>query len=152
MYVCLLLSKVCYIKEEHGQFGYHTQPKHMLLHWNRILHPDTCRIRTLFIWNLTLKFIITKCTMLQKCNWFCGIILYSLLMMKRCEIKILLQLLYSCLIGSVSEHRSLTPEFQSGHIWRAFHLWLRFVTFGGRSVHLAYHVHKSGHKTSIIIR
>ena len=26
-----------------------------------------------------------------------------------------------------------------------------FITFGGRSVHLAYHVHKSGRKTSIII-
>jgi len=25
-----------------------------------------------------------------------------------------------------------------------------FITFGGRSAHLAYHVHKSGHKTSIV--
>ena len=32
-----------------------------------------------------------------------------------------------------------------------FHLWRRFITFGGRSAHLAYHVHKSGRKTSIII-
>jgi len=32
-----------------------------------------------------------------------------------------------------------------------FHLWLLFITFGGRSAYLAYHVHKSGRKTSIII-
>ena len=35
-------------------------------------------------------------------------------------------------------------------IWRLFHLWLRFITFGGRPAHLAYRVHKSGRKTSII--
>jgi len=29
--------------------------------------------------------------------------------------------------------------------------WLCSVTFGGWSAHLAYHVHKGGHKTSIII-
>ena len=32
-----------------------------------------------------------------------------------------------------------------------FHLWFSFITFGGRSAHLAYLVHKSGRKTSIII-
>ena len=55
--------------------------------------------------------------------------------------------------GSVLDHRLLPPVFESwrGHIWRLFHLWLRFITFGGRSAHLAYHAHKSGHKTSIII-
>jgi len=37
------------------------------------------------------------------------------------------------------------------HIWRMFHLWLRFITFGGRSAYLAYHVHKSGRKTPIVI-
>ena len=42
-------------------------------------------------------------------------------------------------------------ESRRGHIWRLFHLWLRFITVGGRSAHLAYHVHKSGRKTSIII-
>ena len=31
------------------------------------------------------------------------------------------------------------------------HLWLRFITFGGRSAHLAYRVHKRGRTTSIII-
>ena len=53
--------------------------------------------------------------------------------------------------GSVLDHRSLPPVFESrrGDIWRLFHLWLRFVTFGSRSAHLAYHVHKSGRKTSI---
>ena len=53
--------------------------------------------------------------------------------------------------GSVLNYRSLPPEFESrrGHIWRLFHLWLRFITFGGCSAHLAYHVHKSGRKTSI---
>ena len=55
--------------------------------------------------------------------------------------------------GSVLDHRSLSPVFESrrGHIWRLFHLWLRFSTFGGRSAHLAYLVHKSGRKTSFII-
>ena len=51
------------------------------------------------------------------------------------------------------DHRSLPPVFESrrGHIWRLFHLSLHLITFGGRSAHLVYLVHKSGHKTSIII-
>jgi len=55
--------------------------------------------------------------------------------------------------GSVLDHRSLPPVFESrrGHIWRLFHLSLRLITFGGRSAHLAYYVHKSGRKTAIII-
>ena len=55
--------------------------------------------------------------------------------------------------GSVLDHRSLRRVFESwrGHIWRLFHIWLRLITFGGRSAHLAYHVHKSGRKTPIII-
>jgi len=55
------------------------------------------------------------------------------------------------LIGSELDHWSLPPEFEywRGHIWKVFHLWLRFITFGGRSVHLAYDVHTSSHKTSI---
>ena len=55
--------------------------------------------------------------------------------------------------GSVLDYRSLPTVFESrrGHIWRLFHLWLRFITFGGRSVHLAHHVHKRGRKTPIII-
>jgi len=54
--------------------------------------------------------------------------------------------------GSVLDHRSLLLVFETrrGHIWRLFHLWLRLITFGGRSAHLAYCVHKSGCKTSII--
>ena len=54
--------------------------------------------------------------------------------------------------GSVLEHRPLPPVFESrcGHIWRLFHLRLRFIIFGGRSAHLAHRVHKSGRKTSII--
>jgi len=57
------------------------------------------------------------------------------------------------LVGRVLDHRSLPPEFESlrGHIWRVFHVWLRFITFRGRSAHLVYHVHKSVCKTSIII-
>ena len=57
------------------------------------------------------------------------------------------------LTGSTLDHRSLPNGFESqhGHIWRVFHLWLHFITVGGHSVHLAHHVHKSGHKTSIII-
>ena len=57
------------------------------------------------------------------------------------------------LIGSALDHRSLPPEFISGlgHIWKVCHRWLRFIIFGGGLAHLAYHVHKSGRKTSIII-
>jgi len=53
------------------------------------------------------------------------------------------------LVGSELDHRSLPPEFESRrwHSWRVCRLWLRFITFGGRSAHFAYHVHKSGHKT-----
>ena len=55
--------------------------------------------------------------------------------------------------GSVLNHRSLPPVFESrrGHIWRVFHIWLRFIAFGSSSAHLAYHVHTSGRKTTIII-
>jgi len=55
--------------------------------------------------------------------------------------------------GSVLDHRSLPPVFESRreHIWRMFHLWLRFITFGGHSAHLAYRVYKSGPRTSITI-
>ena len=55
--------------------------------------------------------------------------------------------------GSVLDYISLPPVFESlrGHMWRVFHLWLRFITFGGRSAHLAYLVHKSGRNTPIII-
>ena len=55
--------------------------------------------------------------------------------------------------GSVLDHRSLPSVFESrrGHIWRLFRLSLHLITFGSRSAHLAYLVHKSGHKTSIII-
>ena len=57
------------------------------------------------------------------------------------------------LIGSSLYHKSLPPEFESrrGHIRMVFHLWLRFITFGGRYGHLGYHVHKSGRKTLIFI-
>ena len=43
-----------------------------------------------------------------------------------------------CLTGSTVDHRSLPPEFKSqcGHVWRVFHLWLRFITFGDHSAHL----------------
>ena len=56
------------------------------------------------------------------------------------------------LVSSVLDHRSLPPEFESwhGHICRLFHLWLHFITFSGCSAHLAYHVHKSGHKKSML--
>ena len=55
--------------------------------------------------------------------------------------------------GSVQDNRSLPPVFESrcGHIWRLFHIWLRFITFGGRSAHLVYDIHKGRRKTSIII-
>ena len=55
--------------------------------------------------------------------------------------------------GNVFDHRSLPPMFETrpGHIWKVFRLSLCLITFGSRSAHLAYHVHKSGHKTSIVI-
>ena len=48
--------------------------------------------------------------------------------------------------GSMLDHRSLPPMFESRceHTWRLFHLWLRFITFGGHLDPLAYHLHKSG--------
>ena len=46
---------------------------------------------------------------------------------------------------------SISPSHTCGHISRVFHLWLRFITFGGRSAHLAYLVQKNGRKISIII-
>jgi len=52
------------------------------------------------------------------------------------------------LVGSVLDHTSLPPDFKT-HIWRVFHFWLHFITFGGHTAHLAYHVHKSDHKTSV---
>ena len=57
------------------------------------------------------------------------------------------------LTGSALDHGSLPTEFEFWHgdIWRVFHLWPRFITFGGHSAHRAYHVHKSGRKTSIVI-
>ena len=57
------------------------------------------------------------------------------------------------LTGIKLDHRSLLPEFEPRHwhIWRVFHLLLCFITFGGRSAHLAYHVHKSSYNTSITI-
>ena len=41
--------------------------------------------------------------------------------------------------GSVLDHRSLPPVFESrrGQNWRLFHLWIRFITLGNRSAHLA---------------
>ena len=57
------------------------------------------------------------------------------------------------LIDSALDRRSLRSELESrrGHIWKVSHLWVRFITFEGSSAYLAYHVHKSGRKTSIII-
>ena len=58
--------------------------------------------------------------------------------------------------GSVLDHRSLPPVFESrrGHIWRLFHLPLRLITFGSRSAHLAYPVHESAvkHQSSSTIK
>ena len=57
------------------------------------------------------------------------------------------------LVGSALNHRSLPPQFeyQRRHIWRVFHLRLRFINFGGRSAYLAYRVHTSCRKTPITI-
>ena len=49
-----------------------------------------CHIQIPRIWNLSLKYIVAKCVMLQKHKRFCRIILYCLLTLK-CEIKILCQ-------------------------------------------------------------
>ena len=42
-------------------------------------------------------------------------------------------------------------SYRRRHIWKLFHLWLRFITLGGCSDHLAYDVHKCGLETSFII-
>jgi len=56
------------------------------------------------------------------------------------------------LVGSALDNRSRSPEFESrrGHTWRVFHLWLRFIIFGGRLPHLAYRLRKTGYKLLII--
>jgi len=48
----------------------------------------------------------------------------------------------------VVDHISQPPEFKSprGHVRRLFHLSLRLITFGGRSAHSTYRMHKSGCK------
>jgi len=50
-------------------------------------------------------------------------------------------------------HTTLTPlfELQLGYIWTLFRHSLRPITFGSRSAHLAYRVHKSGRKTVAFI-
>ena len=55
--------------------------------------------------------------------------------------------------GCALAQRSLPAEFESlhWHIWKVFHLWVRFFNYGSRSVHLVYLVHKSVRKTPIII-
>jgi len=57
------------------------------------------------------------------------------------------------LTGSGLDHISLQPEFESRreHIWRLFHLWLRFIPFGCRSAYFAFLVHKGGRKPSIVV-
>ena len=54
------------------------------------------------------------------------------------------------LTGSAISHRSIAPRFKPrpGYVRRVFHLTLRLITFGGRSAHLAYAVHKSGRKAA----
>ena len=47
-------------------------------------------------------------------------------------------------------HYHLGTNFGLGISEKVFHFWLRFFTFGGRSAHLAYHMHKNSHKTPII--
>jgi len=53
---------------------------------------------------------------------------------------------------SIVDHRFQPPEFKSrfGHVWWVFHLLLPLLTLGGRSVHFAYCMHKSGCNTSNI--
>ena len=65
----------------------------------------------------------------------------------------ILRIYQGCFHGlsfSVVGHRSIATGFKPrpGYVRRVFHLSLRLVTFGGRSAHLAYLVHKSGCKTS----
>ena len=78
------------------------------------------------------------------------------------EKHILISIIFFCVIkviasykgglcGQITYHSRTVFESRRGHIWRVFHLWIRFITFGGHSAHLPYQVHKSGCKTSIII-
>ena len=56
--------------------------------------------------------------------------------------------------GCGLDHRSLPPLFESrrgeGAYPKVVSSLTSLITFGGRSAHLAYRVHKSGHKTPII--
>ena len=49
---------------------------------------------------------------------------------------------------STTELNRLCTNFRCGRVWQVFHLSLCLITFWGRLVHLAYHVHKSDHKSS----
>ena len=55
----------------------------------------------------------------------------------------------SSLVGRALDHRSLPSDFKSRRGIPEECL-LRLITIAGRSAHLAYRVHKSGGKTSII--
>ena len=57
------------------------------------------------------------------------------------------------LIGSAAGRRSLAPVFKprSSYIRRVFRLSLRLITFGGRSAHLAYLVHKSSRNRANVV-
>ena len=72
------------------------------------------------------------------------LLLYSFIVLACGSIKTHNYCLYS-LLGLIGR----APEFKSrcGHSWREFHLWLCFITFGGRSANSAYHANKSGCKT-----
>ena len=93
------------------------------------------------LWPRVFSFYFGKNTI----HYMLGVILSILL-------TVFILLFFRGLTCSALDHRSLPPEFEfrRGHIWRVYHLSLRFITFGGRSAYLAYHVHKSGRKSSIV--
>ena len=49
------------------------------------------------------------------------------------------------------DHYHLSSNLAVKNIWRVFHFWLRFITFGSHSAHLDLLVHKSGFKHQSII-
>ena len=91
--------------------------------------------------------------------WMAGHLASLLKWIKGCDVtdnySLWSYLSYVCihgLTGSAVGHRSIAPGFKSrlDYIIRMFHLSLLFSTVGGRSGHLAYLVHKRGHKTATV--
>jgi len=106
-----------------------------------IFFPNNYLSVNYFIFNDKISFIVI--TLIASSVQIPGLLIISL---RHCRF-------HDNSILSSLDHGSLPPEFESrrGHVWTLFRHLLIFITFGGRSAHLAYLVHKRGRKTWIII-